>query len=239
MKWTYQVNHNETKIPPIFFWKFFFQYSDIYQHCLKGFTLNFLFLFFLWIKAIAWFIFLQTKLLFHFILIGFIFILMTAFSTAILNQYWLGTLWPTICLSDQLNENIDMIGCTEQVFFIIVITFKRCMLLELVSALTFRPKTSYLCFMSKFISEEIHTPPPLPTPSPPKKKELNKIFIPLFFLKWDFKLYTFCLFFPNFQLSKHLHASLLSEPYACHSYTCQCLILCKFFFSLWNLLHNL
>lgn len=125
-----------------------------------------------------------------------------------------------------------MIGCTEQVFFIIVITFKRCMLLELVSTLTFRPKTSYLCFMSKFISEEIHTPPPLPTPSPQKKKELNKIFIPLFFLKWDFKLYTFCLFFPNFQLSKHLHASLLSEPYACHSYTCQCLILCKFFFSL-------
>lgn len=176
MKWTYQVNHNETKIPPIFFWKFFFQYSDIYQHCLKGFTLNFLFLFFLWIKAIAWFIFLQTKLLFHFILIGFIFILMTAFSTAILNQYWLGTLWPTICLSDQLNENIDMIGCTEQVFFIIVITFKRCMLLELVSALTFRPKTSYLCFMSKFISEEIHTPPPPSYPLPPKKERIEQNF---------------------------------------------------------------
>lgn len=57
-----EMNHNETKIPPIFFWKFFFQYSDIYQHCLKGFTLNFLFLFFLWIKAIAWFFFSPNKI---------------------------------------------------------------------------------------------------------------------------------------------------------------------------------
>lgn len=102
---------------------------------------------------------------------------MAAFSTAILHQYWIGTLWPTICLSDQLNKNIDKIGCIEQVFYyysIIVITgtFKRCMLLELV--------------MSKSISEEIHTPPPKK-----KKKELNKIFIPLEF-------YTFCLLFPIF-----------------------------------------
>lgn len=182
-----------------FIWKFFFQYSDIYQHCLKGFTLNFLFLFFLWIKAIAWFIFLQTKLLFHFILIGFIFILMTAFSTAILNQYWLGTLWPTICLSDQLNENIDMIGCTEQVFFIIVITFKRCMLLELVSALTFRPKTSYLCFMSKFISEEIHTPPPPPSyPLPPKKERIEQNFYTTVFFKMRFQTLHILPFFPQF-----------------------------------------
>lgn len=144
------------------------------------------------------FFFPQTKLLFHFIVIGFIFILMTAFSTAILNQYWIGTLLPTICLSDQLNENIDMIGCTEQVFFIIVITFKRCILLELVSTLTFRPKTSYLCFMSKFISEEIHTPPPSSYPLPPKKERIEQNFYTTVFFKMRFQTLHILPFFPQF-----------------------------------------
>lgn len=140
---------------------------------------------------------------------------MAAFSTAILNQYWIGTLWPTICLSDQLNKNIDKIGCIEQVFYyysIIVITFKRCMLLELV--------------MSKFISEEIH---------PPSQKKKEERIEQNFYTTGILHILPF---FPNFQLSKHPHASFLSEPYACHSYACQCLILCKFF-PLWNLLHNL
>lgn len=71
---------------------------------------------------------------------------------------------------------------------------------------------------------------------------MNKIFIPLSFFKLRFRILHILPFFPNFQISKHPHAIWLSEPYACHRkvcYTCQCLILCKFFFSLWNLLHNL
>lgn len=125
MKWRYIVPGKWDEIPTSFLLKvlFFYYYIviDIYQHCLKGFTFNFFFLFFLWIKAIAGF-FPQTKLLFPFYpirIIGFIFIFMTVFSTAILNQYWIWTLWPTICLTDQLNENIYLIGCTEQLFYII------------------------------------------------------------------------------------------------------------------------
>lgn len=146
----------------------YYYYSDIYQHCLKGFTFNLFFLFFLWIKAIAGF-FPQTKLLFPFYpirIIGFIFIFMTVFSTAILNQYWIWTLWPTICLTDQLNENIYLIGCTEQLFYIIstgnyfqgVHVFGTMS----ISALIFSANTSDSSLIS--ISEEIH-------PCPHQKKE--------------------------------------------------------------------
>lgn len=166
---------------------------------------------------------------------------MTVLSTAILNQYWIGTLWPTICLSDQFNENIDMIGCTEQVFFIIVITFKRCMLLELVSALIFSPKTcTYASCLNLF--QRKFTPPPSSYPLPPKKERIEQNFYTTEFFKLRFRILHILPFFPNFQISKHPHAIWLSELYACHRkvrYTCQCLILCKFFFSLWNLLHNL
>lgn len=71
------------------------------------------------------------------------------------------------------------------------------MLLELVSALTFHPKTcTYASCLNLF--QRKFTPPPLPTPSPQKKERIEQHFYTTVFFKMRFQTLHILPFFPQF-----------------------------------------